>query len=80
MRYLVIYGSAGCTLCERVRDWAEELSSEFPFSLDYIDVRNDPGLESEYGDDIPIVFLDGRELGRGKIERNRLRELLEEEL
>jgi glutaredoxin len=51
---------AGCHLCET--GWAEVLRARErrAFSLERIDVESDPELRAEYGEQVPVVLIDGR--------------------
>lgn len=72
----MIFGGTGCILCEKVRAWCEAWAKEYGFSVRYVDVREDEGLEAEYGESIPVVLAAGREVGRGQISEAQLHEAI----
>jgi hypothetical protein len=59
---VVLYGKAGCCLCDEARAAVEQVRAEHPFELEEVDVSLDPGLHAEYGERIPVLALDGEEL------------------
>jgi hypothetical protein len=69
-----LYGKPGCHLCEQAEEMIEDLSSEYPLSLQSLDITTDPALFERYRYEIPVITLaDGRSLG-GRIDRAELRE------
>ena len=62
MSRVVLYGKAGCCLCDEARAAVAEVRSSHPFELEEVDVSTDPALHREYGERIPVLTLDGEEL------------------
>jgi glutaredoxin len=54
-----IYSRPGCHLCDDAKEIIERVQSRFPFSLRVINIENDPALEKTYGEQIPVVFING---------------------
>ena len=54
----------------------DELQPEFGFAIDEIDITNDAGLFARYRYAIPVVWQDGVEIARGRIEERDLIEKL----
>ncbi len=68
-----LYGKPGCHLCEQAEELIEDLSKEFPLSLQTLDITADPVLFDRYRYEIPVIALvDGRSLA-GRIGRTDLR-------
>jgi hypothetical protein len=59
LRRVVLYHSAGCHLCERARGVVASVRAELPFDLQEIDIGDDPALEAEYREWLPVVEIDG---------------------
>jgi glutaredoxin len=59
---VVLYGKAGCCLCDEARQAVEEVRARHPFELEEVDVSLDAALNREYGERIPVLALDGEEL------------------
>ena len=62
MRRVVLYGKAGCCLCDDARAAVQEVRRRHPFDLEEVDVSLDPALNREYGERIPVVVVAGEEL------------------
>jgi len=58
---VVLYGKAGCHLCEEARAAIESVRARRPFSLREVDVSLDPVLHARYGERIPVVTVGGAE-------------------
>jgi glutaredoxin len=62
VRRVVLYGKAGCHLCDEARETVATVRAQHPFELEEVDVSTDPGLYDAYGERIPVLELDGEEL------------------
>jgi glutaredoxin len=56
---VVLYGAAGCHLCERAREVVLPLAAELGFELEEVDITGDPELEARYREWLPVVEIDG---------------------
>jgi glutaredoxin len=54
-----IYSRPGCHLCDEAKEVVERVRVRFPFSLRVINIETDPELETRYGEQIPVVFING---------------------
>ena len=75
MTSVVLYGKAGCHLCEDARTEIEAARRERGFDLTEIDISTDPVLFRKYGERIPVVEVNGEdafELGVDRIALGRL--------
>jgi glutaredoxin len=61
MTEVVLYGKAGCHLCEDARAVVAEVRARRDFELTEVDVSLDPVLHARYGERIPVVAVDGVE-------------------
>ena len=57
---MVVYGAAGCSLCERGLAVVRRLQAELGFELEEIDISGVPELEAAYREWLPVVEIDGR--------------------
>jgi glutaredoxin len=55
-----IYSRPGCHLCDEAKKTILEAAGKFPFDLVERNVQENPQWEAEHGNDIPVVFIDGR--------------------
>jgi glutaredoxin len=75
MTEVVLYGKAGCCLCDDAKAAIESVRARRPFDLTEVDVSLDPVLHARYGERIPVVAVDGVEafeLGVDAAELERL--------
>jgi glutaredoxin len=61
MTQLVLYGKAGCHLCDDARAVVADVRTRREFDLTEVDVSLDPALHARYGERIPVVTIDGIE-------------------
>ena len=47
---LVLYGKAGCCLCDEARAAVAEAAADYEFALEEVDVALDPVLNRRYGE------------------------------
>lgn len=64
---------AGCHLCDDAADVVARVCAETGTGWDTLDVDSDPELRGEYGDQVPVVLLDGREHDSFRVDEARLR-------
>lgn len=55
-----IYSRPGCHLCDTAKEVIEGVRERFSFQLRVINVETDPELERKYGEEIPVVLINGR--------------------
>jgi glutaredoxin len=53
---VVLYGSAGCSLCDKAR---AVLTAELGETFQEVDIGGDPELEARYREWLPVVEIDG---------------------
>jgi glutaredoxin len=61
MTEVVLYGKAGCHLCDDARAVVQDVRARREFELTEVDVSLDPVLNARYGERIPVVVVDGVE-------------------
>lgn len=59
-RRLTLYTRYGCCLCEEMKEVIRQVIGETPLDLEEIDVDCAPDLAAQYGDEVPVLFIDGR--------------------
>jgi glutaredoxin len=66
----------GCHLCDDARALVRRVTAETGTAWVETDVDADPALRAEFGDLVPVVRVDGKELGYWRIDEARLRRAL----
>jgi glutaredoxin len=73
---VVLYGRAGCHLCDQARTMLERIREETGAGFREVDIDTDPGLRERYGELVPVVTVDGVQQGYWRIEADRVRSAL----
>ena len=77
MTEVVLYGKAGCHLCEEARAEIDAVRARRPFELTEVDVSLDPVLHARYGERIPVVVVEGAEAFEFHVDGRELERLLD---
>jgi len=63
---ITLYSKPGCHLCEDARKVVDDVvarvaaSDRLDIGVDEIDILGDPELRNRYGEEIPVVLIDGK--------------------
>ncbi|WP_224389211.1 glutaredoxin family protein [Pseudonocardia sp. ICBG1293] len=63
----------GWHLCDEAAEVLARVCAETGTGWDTLDVDSDDELRAEYGDQVPVVLLDGREHDSFRVDEERLR-------
>ena len=74
---VVLYGKAGCHLCEEARAEVDRARARHPFDLTEVDVSLDPVLHARYGERIPVLMVAGSEAFEFHVDSDELTRLLD---
>ncbi|HUJ10895.1 MAG TPA: glutaredoxin family protein [Verrucomicrobiae bacterium] len=77
MHRIVIYSNLGCHLCDRAKEVLDRCQRQVAFEVEVVDISQNPELLARYGQDIPVILLDGREVARHFVRERKLLELLQ---
>ena len=73
---LTLYSRPGCHLCDEMKAVVDLVARWVPFTIDIIDVSNDPRLEAQYGLEIPVLLINGRKAAKYRLTQEQLRRIL----
>ena len=80
MTRVVLYGRAGCHLCDDAREVVRTVCGETGAAWTEVDIDTDTtsgrDLVEELGELVPVVEVDGVQQGYWRIDANRLRRTL----
>jgi glutaredoxin len=76
MQVVTIFTRPDCHLCERAKEVIARCQQQVNFVLEEVDISQKPELFEHYGNDIPIILLDGLEVARHVVRERKLLELL----
>ena len=79
MLTLTLYSRADCCLCEEMKVVLAQVQEDLPFTLEQIDISTDPELESRFGQEIPVLFVNGRKAFKYRLTVGELRRRLARE-
>ena len=74
---VVLYGKAGCHLCEDAKSEIEAARRTRAFELTEIDISTDPVLFRKYRERIPVIEVNGEEAFELGVDRIALGRLLD---
>lgn len=73
MIHLTLYSRADCPLCDEMHHVVETMGRELPLTLDVVDVDSDPALVAAYGDEVPVLCVEGRKAFTARVDAPALR-------
>ncbi|MGH7964956.1 MAG: glutaredoxin family protein [Candidatus Binatia bacterium] len=76
MLTLTLYSRADCCLCEEMKVVLAQVRRDIPFTLEEIDIATDPELESRFGQEIPVLFVNSRKAFKYRLTAGELRRRL----
>ncbi|PYS30801.1 MAG: thioredoxin family protein [Acidobacteria bacterium] len=67
-----IYSRPACHLCDEAKEVIERVRGRFPFAVRIINIEEDPALETAYGTEIPVVFINGNKAFKYRVDEAEL--------
>jgi hypothetical protein len=74
---VVVYTREGCCLCDEALVEVEKTRERVRFALEVVDVDSDPELVARYGEEVPVVEIDGRKAFKFRLSSQALFRRLE---
>ena len=78
--HVIVYSRPGCHLCDEAKLALHSAGCDDQFTFAEINIESDPELLRKYQYDIPVVTLDGAEIFRHRVDKAKLRELVQVKL
>jgi glutaredoxin len=73
---LTLYSRKDCCLCEDMKNAIRQAAEIVPVTLEEVDVDGSPELQVKYGDQVPVLFIDGKKAFKYRVtERELLKRL-----
>lgn len=79
MKRLTIYSRPGCHLCDEMKRVIAQVTARMQqdaIVVSEVDISTDEALERMYGQEIPVLFVDGRKSAKYRITEEELRRKL----
>jgi hypothetical protein len=77
--HIIVYTRCGCHLCDVAWQSLERAQSRYRFKLTAVDVDGDAELAARYGEQVPVVTVNGKLRFRGTVNAVLLERLLRAE-
>jgi hypothetical protein len=71
-----IYSRPGCHLCDEMKSTVSRVAAVIPLILEEIDIATDPVLESLFGQEIPVLMVDGKKAAKHRVTEQELTRIL----
>ena len=73
---VTLYSRPGCHLCDDARVVIEQVCAELGERYAEVSIDDDPALQDQFGHEIPVTFVDGRQHDFWRVDPVRLRRAL----
>lgn len=78
LRRFTFYTRRACHLCDSAKYVLQQaVAGRDDVIIEDVDVDTDPQLAARFGYHVPVVFLDGREIARHRLDAECVRQALE---
>jgi glutaredoxin len=77
--HIIVYTRRACHLCDDAWQRLERAQSRYRFTLTAVDVDGDAELAARYGEQVPVVTINGKVRFRGTVNEVLLERLLKAE-
>lgn len=57
---LTLYSRKDCCLCDDMKAAIKVVAAQLPLEFDEIDIDGSSELREEFGNEVPVLFIDGR--------------------
>ena len=74
---VTVYSRHGCHLCEDAVKTLEGMREELAFEIEIIYIDDNPELEKLYGNEVPVIHINGEHHDFYKVDPERFRTSLE---
>ncbi len=74
---VTLYTRARCHLCDVAKQVIDTVRADRAFDLDVVDVDTDPDLVAKYGNEVPVILVNGRKAFKYRVEPSALRDRLD---
>jgi len=73
---VTLYGKKECCLCDEAAEVMQKVSLSVPFDFEKIDISDNQELFNEFGLKIPVIFVDGVQAFKFRVNEARFRAML----
>lgn len=73
---VTIYSRHGCHLCDVMKDQVVQIQNDLEFNIEIIYIDKNIELEEKYGEQVPVIMIDGAIHDFFKLDEARFRKAL----
>ena len=77
MTVVTVYSRKNCHLCEVAVEKLETVKVELSFEIEKVYIDGDTELTSKYGEEVPVIHIDGKHHDMFRVDLERFRSSLE---
>ena len=77
MKVVTVYSRKNCHLCDVAVEKLETVKVELNFEIEKIYIDGDTELTSKYGEEVPVIHIDGKHHDMFRVDLERFRSSLE---
>ena len=77
MTVVTIYSRKNCHLCDVALETLQSVESELNFEIEKIYIDNDSDLINKYGEEVPVIHIDGKHQDIFRVDLERFKSSLE---
>ena len=77
MTVITVFGRHGCHLCDVAVEVLEGMHTELKFEIEKIYIDGDAELEKLYGEQVPVIHIDGNHHDFFRVDPERFKSSLE---
>ncbi|HET8564125.1 MAG TPA: glutaredoxin family protein [Candidatus Binatia bacterium] len=71
-RQITLYTRRECCLCEEMKSILREVAERYPLTIEEVDVDSSPELQERYGNEVPVLFINGRKAFKYRVTAKEL--------
>ncbi len=75
-RKLILYSRKDCCLCDEMKSVVADVALKIPIEVEVIDIDSADELREKFGDEVPVLFIDGRKAFKYRVTAKALEKLL----
>jgi len=73
---VTIYSRHGCHLCDVMKEEVAQIQTDLEFTIEIIYIDKNTELEEKYGEQVPVILIDGEIHDFFKLNETRFRKAL----
>ena len=73
---LTLYARENCCLCEEMKEVVRKVATEVSLEIVEVNVDDEPNLKEKYGNEVPVLSINGRKAFKVRVTVKELRKRL----